>query len=50
MKEEVFCPHCNKIFYIRGYRLTNAKTLSCLYCGKRFKRIEDSPSTSKEKQ
>ncbi len=41
MKEEVFCKYCKKIFYISGYRLTNAKTVSCLYCGKRIKRKEE---------
>ena len=41
MKEERKCTHCNKIFYVIGMRTTDAKTLSCYYCGKRFKVKED---------
>ncbi len=36
MQEEVFCYHCKKTFYVDGFRYTNAKTVSCLYCGKRI--------------
>ena len=35
--EERYCPHCKKIFYVSGFKLTTAKTLSCYYCKKRFK-------------
>ena len=35
-QEEVFCPYCKKVFYIKGYKFTEAKTLSCLYCKKRI--------------
>jgi len=37
LQEERYCPHCKKIFYVKGFRLSCAKTLSCYYCGKRFK-------------
>lgn len=35
-KETIFCYHCKKTFYVDGFRLTEAKTLSCLYCEKRI--------------
>ena len=36
MSEEVYCYHCEKIFYLNEFRLRNAKTVSCLFCGKRI--------------
>ena len=36
MKEEIFCYHCKKTFYLSGYRMEEAKTVSCLYCNKRI--------------
>jgi len=36
-QEERYCPHCKKFFYVRGFKLRDAKTLKCLYCTKRFK-------------
>lgn len=34
-QEECKCQHCNKTFYLNGFRLCNANTVSCLYCEKR---------------
>jgi uncharacterized Zn-finger protein len=36
MVEEIHCYYCNKIFYLRSFRLEEAKSVSCLYCGKRI--------------
>ena len=35
-QEKRKCGYCKKVFYVRGYKLQNAKILSCLYCQKRF--------------
>lgn len=35
---EVYCYHCKKTFVLNGFRLMGAKTVSCLYCGKRINR------------
>ena len=35
-QEERICTKCNKMFYVRGLRLQEAKTLSCFHCGERF--------------
>ncbi len=37
MQEKRVCPHCKEIFYVNGLRYTDAKTLSCYHCNKRFK-------------
>ena len=34
--EEVYCYHCNKSFYCHGFRMKEAKTVSCFYCGRRI--------------
>ena len=39
-KETIFCYHCEKAFYVDSFRLREAKTISCLYCGKRIDRIK----------
>ena len=36
MSEEIVCYHCNKAFYLHSYRLREAKTVSCLFCGRRI--------------
>ena len=36
LTEEVFCYHCEKLFYLNQFRLREAKTVSCLFCGKRI--------------
>ncbi len=36
LQEEINCYHCNKTFYLNNFRYQNAKTVSCLYCGKRI--------------
>ena len=36
VKEEIFCYHCKKIFYLDGYRMQEAKSVSCMFCGKRI--------------
>ena len=36
MEEEISCSNCKKIFYVRGFRFCNAKTLTCIYCKIRF--------------
>lgn len=36
LSEEICCYHCEKGFYLKGYRMQQAKTVSCLYCGKRI--------------
>jgi len=36
MGEEIICYHCNKLFYLHGYRMQGAKSVSCMYCGKRI--------------
>lgn len=37
LSQEIHCYHCNKIWYInRSFRLSEAKTVSCFYCGKRI--------------
>jgi len=36
-QEERTCPYCNKTFVVNGFRYCIAKTLSCYFCGKRFK-------------
>jgi uncharacterized Zn-finger protein len=36
-QEERECPYCNKVFVVNGFKYCYAKTLSCYYCGKRFK-------------
>ena len=41
LSEERLCPYCKKVFYVMGFRLINAKTLSCYYCEKRFKVINE---------
>ncbi len=40
LQEERRCTHCNKVFYVREFKLTEAKTLSCYFCKKRFIAIE----------
>ena len=40
-QEGVRCPHCNRKFVLNGYRLTTSKTVSCLYCEKRFERYQN---------
>lgn len=37
LQEERKCPHCNRVFWVNGFRFCCARTLSCYYCGKRFK-------------
>jgi len=37
MGKEVYCPKCDKVFYVRMFRFVNAKTTTCLYCNKRIK-------------
>ena len=34
--EEIKCYHCKEIFYLHSFRFKQAKTVSCLYCGKRI--------------
>ena len=34
--KEVYCKKCDKVFYVRGFRLCNAKTTTCFYCGWRI--------------
>ena len=36
MQEEIYCYHCKRKFYLSGFRLQNAKTVSCLFCEKRI--------------
>lgn len=36
LQEEIYCPHCKKTFYLRGFRLQEAKTVSCMFCKKRI--------------
>ncbi len=36
MSEEVFCYHCKKTFYLNSFRFREAKSVSCMYCGKRI--------------
>ncbi len=36
LSEEVYCYHCDNIFYLNQFRLREAKTVSCMYCGKRI--------------
>ncbi len=33
--EEIYCYHCEKIFYLHSFRFQEAKTVSCFFCGKR---------------
>jgi len=40
MQEEVTCTYCKKIFYLKSFRLIDAKTVTCLYCEKRFNKKE----------
>jgi len=37
--KEVYCPYCNKVFYVRGFKLCYAKTITCFFCGKRIKNL-----------
>lgn len=37
LDKEVNCPFCKKTFYLKSFRLQEAKTVSCLYCKKRIK-------------
>ncbi len=39
-KEEIYCYHCHGTFYLDGFRLQNAKTVSCLYCEKRINKFK----------
>ena len=34
--EEIYCYHCHRTFYLNGFRMREAKTISCLYCDKRI--------------
>lgn len=34
--EEVTCPRCNKIFYLKSFRLQEAKSITCMFCNRRF--------------
>lgn len=40
MQEEVYCYHCNKTFYLNSFRLREAKTVSCMFCGKRINKLK----------
>lgn len=35
-KDKINCYHCEKTFYLNHFRLREAKTVSCMYCGKRI--------------
>lgn len=35
-RERRVCSHCKREFFVRTIRLQEAKTLSCMFCGKRF--------------
>lgn len=39
-QEEVNCPHCKKVFYLNNFRLQDAKSVSCMYCGKRIIKVK----------
>ena len=41
MKEEIYCYHCKKMFYLSGYRLLEAKTVSCMFCSKRIVKLRN---------
>ncbi len=34
--EEIYCYHCKKKFYLNGFRMQDAKSVSCMFCGKRI--------------
>jgi len=36
LAEEIKCTHCRKVFYLHNFRLREAKTVSCMECGKRI--------------
>lgn len=36
LEDTIICYHCNKEFYLNGFRYVNAKTIGCIYCGKRI--------------
>jgi hypothetical protein len=39
MQEEIKCNHCNGVFYLNSFRLQEAKTVTCMYCKKRIKKV-----------
>ena len=36
LAEEIWCYHCEKIFYLNGFRMQEAKSVFCMFCGKRI--------------
>ena len=40
MGEEVYCYHCKKEFYLNNFRFQVAKTVSCIFCGKRIDKLK----------
>jgi len=34
--EGIKCYHCGRGFYLRGFRFQEAKTVSCMFCGKKI--------------
>lgn len=36
VSEGIRCYHCRKGFYLNGFRMCCAKTVSCMFCGKRI--------------
>lgn len=34
--EGITCYHCGRGFYLRSFRFQEAKTVSCMFCGKRI--------------
>ena len=45
LSEDIYCYHCKKTFYLNGFRMQEAKTVSCMFCGKRIDKLK-----SKEKK
>ncbi len=34
--EEIYCYWCMKTFYLNGFRMQEAKSVSCMFCGRRI--------------
>ena len=38
--EEIYCYYCKRTFYLNGFKLQEAKTVSCMFCGKRIIKLK----------
>ena len=40
LSEEIYCYYCKKTFYLNGFRMREAKSVSCMHCGKRINKVK----------